>query len=462
MIPIPPVHPDANQSGRGANTGAVPDHRTGWAGLGLALALTSFAAAPDRQATGVSLISIDGAIGPATADYVSRVTKVAGSAGTECLIVQLDTPGGLLDSTKEIVQAFYASPVPVVVYVAPSGANAGSAGCFITLAADIAAMAPNTSIGAAHPVDLGGGAGNTATGEVMSKKLENFAVSYIEAIADKRHRNVEWARAAVRESASITAEKALELKVIDLVARDLPDLLAQLDGREAGGRVLRTAGAETIPVPMLARERVFHLLWRPELLFLLMLIAIYGIIGELSNPGTILPGVAGAIALILALYLASALPVNLAGLALIGLAVALFIADVFAPSHGVLTVGGVVAFLLGSLLLFDGAGRAFRLPLAMIVPGALLTAAFFLFVVGAGLRAQRLPVKAGRETLLGCTSTALTPIDAHGGRVFVEGEYWQATSATPISAGQAIEVVALRGLTLVVKPRNQGGPPCPA
>lgn len=375
--------------------------------------------------------------------------------------MRLDTPGGLLDSTKEIVLAIYASRVPVVVHVAPSGANAGSAGCFITLAADIAAMAPNTSIGAAHPVELGG-AGATPPSEVLSKKLENFAVSYIEAIADKRGRNADWARAAVRESASITAEKALALHVIDLLAVDDADLLRQLEGRTVAGRQLATRAATVEPIPMIAREKVFQALWRPELLFLLMLIAIYGIIGELSNPGAILPGVAGVIALILALYLASALPVNLAGVALLALAVALFIIDVFAPTHGVLTVGGVVSFLLGSLLLFDGAGRAFRLPLAMIVPGTVLTAAFFLFVVGAGLHAQRLPVKAGRETLVGRATTALTPIDARGGRVFVEGESWTATSATPISAGQPVEVVSLHGLTLVVKPRPEGGPPCQA
>lgn len=402
---------------------------------------------------GVSSISINGPIGPATAGYVNRATKVAEAGGAECLIIRLDTPGGLLDSTKEIVLSLYASRVPTVAYVAPSGANAGSAGCFITLAADVAAMAPNTSIGAAHPVELGGG-GTAPSSEVMTKKVENFAVSYIEAIADKRHRNVEWARAAVRESASITAEKALELHVIDLVAVDLPDLLRQLDGRRVGERTLRTAGADVSDVPMLARERVFQVLWRPELMFLLMLVAIYGIVGELSNPGAIFPGVAGAIALILALYMASILPVNIAGLAFIGLAIALFIADIFAPTHGVLTAGGIVSFLLGSLLLFEGAGRAFRLPLTMILPGTLLTAAFFLFVVGAGLRAQTLPVRAGRETMVGRATTAVTPIDPRGGKVFVEGEYWNATSDTLIPVGGPVEIVGVSGLTLVVKPRN--------
>ncbi len=401
----------------------------------------------------VSFIQIDGAIGPATAGYVARATKAAAAASSQCLVIQLDTPGGLLESTKEIVQAFYTSPVPVVVYVAPSGANAGSAGCIITLAADIAAMAPNTSIGAAHPVELGG-LGDKAPDDIMTKKLENFAASYIEAIADKRHRNADWAKAAVRESASITGEKALDLKVIDLIARDLPDLLRQLDRREAGGRVLRTAGAEVERLPMLARERVFQLLWRPELMFILMLIAIYGIIGELSNPGAILPGVAGAIALILALYMASVLPINIAGLALIGFAVALFVTDVFAPTHGVLTAGGIISFFLGSLLLFDGAGPAFHLPLAMIVPATVITALFFIFVLGAGLRAQKLPVRAGRETMLGKIVPALTPIGPEAGKVFVEGETWNARSETPVDSGRPVEIVRIHGLTLLVKPKT--------
>jgi membrane-bound serine protease (ClpP class) len=423
----------------------------------LALALCSAPLLSDAATARVSLISIDGAIGPATASYVSRAIREAAAADAQCLIVQLDTPGGLLDSTKLIVQSFYSSPVPIVVYVAPTGANAGSAGCFITLAADVAAMAPNTSIGAAHPVELGGlGSSEQKPDEIMTKKRENFATSYIEAIADKRHRNVEWAKAAVRDSASITAEKALDLKVIDLLARDVPDLLRQIDGRTAGTRTLHTAGVAVERVPMLPRERVFQLLWRPEIMFVLMLIAMYGIIGELSNPGAILPGVAGAIALVLALYMSAVLPVNIAGIALILLAIALFIADIFALTHGVLTAGAIISFFLGSLLLFEHAGPGFQLPLTMIVPATVITAAFFLFVVGAGLRAQRLPIRAGRETLLGRVSPALGAIDAAHGRIFVEGEYWNARSEAPIAEGSLVEVVAVRGLTLLVKPKSPG------
>jgi len=402
----------------------------------------------------VGRIRIDGPIGPATADYIDRAIGVSGERKDACIIIELDTPGGLLDSTKEIVQSFYGSKIPVVVYVAPSGANAGSAGCFITLAADVAAMAPNTSIGAAHPVSIGGGGGgDEKTDDVMKEKLENFASSYIEAIAEKRGRNVEWAKASVRESASITAEKALEINAIDLIAEDITDLLQQLDGREVGDKVLKTAGATVENIPMILRERVFQAIWRPEVMFILMLIAIYGIIGELSNPGAIIPGTVGAIALILVLYMSSILPVNVAGLALIGLAVALFILDVFTPTHGILTTGGIVAFFLGALMLFDRADPSFQLSLAYIIPGVLLTALFFLFVVGKGLRAQSLPVGAGRETMIGKTVPALMQINAVGGKVFIEGEIWNAVSDQPVEKGAPVEVIGMDGLTLKVKPK---------
>src|SRR5258705_5368983 len=217
------------------------------------------------HAADVGLIKVNGAIGPATASYIARGVVTAGEPSYACLIVQLDTPGGSLESTREIVQKLYASKVPTVVYVAPAGAWAGSAGCFITLAADVAAMAPNTSIGAAHPVSMGPG-GSEKTDDVMKQKLENFASSYIEAIAEKRGRNVEWAKSSVRESASTTAEKALKLKVIDLIAKDLPDLLRQLDGRVVNGKAMKTAGARVVEIPMAASERVFHVFWRPEVM----------------------------------------------------------------------------------------------------------------------------------------------------------------------------------------------------
>ena len=413
---------------------------------------TAAGAAAER----VSLIKVEGPIGPATAGFISRAIDQAAENQSQCLVIQLDTPGGLLDSTKTIVQKFLGSPVPTVVYVAPAGATATSAGCFITLAADLAVMAPATSIGAAHPVAIGGNpvGGEEKLDDTMKQKLENYAVSYIEIIAARRNRNVEWAKSSVKESASISAEKALQLKVIDLIAKDVPDLLAQLDGREVGGHKLRTKGAEIVEIGMSIREKVFQRLWRPEVMFILMLIAMYGIIGELSNPGAILPGVAGAIALILALYMAAILPVSLAGVTLIVLATGLFIADIYAPTHGVLTVGGIVSFFLGALMLFDRADPAFRLSLSIIISATVVTALFFIAIVGAGLRAQFLPVRAGRETMVGKVTPALARIDASGGKVFIEGEYWNAVSETIVEKGQPVEVVGFDGLTLKVKPKT--------
>jgi membrane-bound serine protease (ClpP class) len=421
----------------------------------LALWLTAVGACASEER--VCLIKINGAIGPATASYIARSVGQTESRNAQCLVIQLNTPGGLLDSTQLIVQKLLASPIPVVVYVAPTGATATSAGCFITLAASVAAMAPATTIGAAHPVMIGGGVPSgdgQKTDDTMKQKLENFSVSYIEAIAAKRNRNVEWAKSAVRESASIPADKALELKVIEMIAWDLSDLQRQLDGRVVDGKELKTASAEVVEIAMSASETIFQLLWRPEVMFVLMLIAIYGIIGELTTPGAILPGVAGAIALILVLYMAAILPINVTGLILIGLAFALFVFDAFAPTHGVLTVGGIVAFLIGSLMLFDRDDPLFRLSLAYIIPATIVTALFFVFVVAKGLRAQRLPIKAGKETMLGKTVAASTQIDSTGGKVFVEGEYWNAVSDTPVEQGQTVEVAAVLGLTLKVRPRT--------
>ncbi|EDY20032.1 protein of unknown function DUF107 [Chthoniobacter flavus Ellin428] len=397
----------------------------------------------------ITTIKVDGPIGPATANYIGRATRESGKQGAQCLVIQLDTPGGLLDSTKSIVQDLLASPVPTVVYVSPSGATAASAGCFITLAADVAAMAPTTTIGAAHPVELGS---TSQPDETMKTKLESYSMSYIESIAARRKRNVEWARSSVKESASITADQALEKKVVEIVAKDMNDLLTQLNGREINGHKLQTSGATVVEIGMTPSERIFQRLWRPEVMFLLMLIAIYGLIGEVSNPGVILPGVLGAVALILALYMSAILPVNAAGVAFIGLAVVLFLIDVYAPTHGVLTGGGIVAFLLGSLLLFDHAGPYFRLSLGYILPATIVTALFFIFVVGQGLRAQRLPIQVGTETMIGQTVPALTRIDEGSGKVFIEGEYWNAVSDQPIDAGALVEVAAVQGLTLRVKP----------
>ena len=379
------------------------------------------------SAADVSLINVRGAIGPATASYIARAIDLAGERGDACLVIQLDTPGGLLDSTKDIVGKLYESRVPTVVYVAPAPARAASAGAFITMAADIAAMAPHTRIGAAHPVSISMGGEAEKVDDVMKKKQENDTSSFAESIAEKRHRNVEWAKSAVVESASITAEKALELKVIDLIAGSLPDLLERIDGREVNSHALHTARAKVLEIPMTIRESFLH---------------------------TVLRGVAGAIALILVLCMSAILPINTAGLALVGLAIGLFIADVFAPTHGVLTFGGILSFFLGSLMLFNRGDASFRLSLVYIIPATLVTAAFFTFVVTKGLRAQFLPVRSGKETMLGKTAPALARIDGASGKVFVEGEYWNAISDVPIEPGQAVVITAIDGLTLKVKPKQ--------
>jgi membrane-bound serine protease (ClpP class) len=414
----------------------------------LALALAPVAAA--QTAPKVCLVHVQGAIGPATASYIARALGEAAGQHAQCLVIQLDTPGGLLDATKEIIQSFLRSPVPTVVYVAPEGAWAGSAGCFITLAADVAAMAPTTSIGAAHPVQVGGT--GEKMDETMKQKLENFTASYIEAIAARRHRNAQWARSSVRESASITAEQALEQHVVDYVAKDLPDLLRQMDGRAVGEGRLHTAGAAVVDLPMTVRERVFQGIAHPQVMLVLMLVVMYGVIGELTSPGAILPGVAGVLALVLLLYLGSVLPMNAAGLALVAVAIGLFVIDLFAPTHGILTAGGVVAFFLGVFMLFDRSEPFMRLSLAWVVPATVVTALFFTFVIGAGIRAQRQPPRTGAGALLGRTAVALEPFGPAGGRVFVEGEYWRAVSPEPVAPGQRVRIVARDGLTLEVLP----------
>ena len=406
------------------------------------------------NAAQIGLIKINGAIGPATASYITRAVDIAAEQKDECLIIQLDTPGGLVDSASQIVEKFYASKVPTVVYVSPAPARAGSAGVFITMAADVAVMAPHTRIGAAHPVELGAGGEVEKTDDVMKKKMENDTASFAKSIAEKRNRNVDWAKAAVLESASITAEDALDKNVIDFIAEDLPDLLKQLDGREINGKALHTAKAVVVEIPMNPFEHFSQLFLRPEVMFILMLMVIYGIMGELSSPGAILPGVVGAIALILVLYMSAILPVNVTGLVLIGLAVLLFLADVFSPTHGVLTAGGIVTFFLGAMMLFSQGGPGYGLSLRWIIPATLLTALFFIFVVSKGIGAQFQPACTGKDALLGKTVNAISRIDSTGGNVFIEGEIWKAVSATPVEVGQIVEITGIDGLTLKVKPKT--------
>lgn len=406
---------------------------------------------PDTGPPTVSVMRVEEPITPSTADYVTRGLAEASERGSTFLLIELDTPGGLLESTRHIVQAFFESDLPVVVYVAPDGARAASAGTFITMAADIAVMAPSTTIGAASPVSLGpGGAAQTDT--VMQKKAFSYAESFIEGIAERRGRNVEWAISAVRDGASVTEAEALDLGVIDFVARDREELLRQIDGRAVDGDTLRTADVVIDEIPKKLAERFLGFIIRPELMLILMLVAVYGIIGEVTNPGGIVPGVAGVIALILLLYASAAMPVNIAGYVLLGLAIVLFVSEAFTPTFGLLVVGGAVAFFLGAVMLFQDLPESMDLSWAWLVPATILTTAFFVVVVTAGLRAQFAASRTGVEAMVGVRAQVVDPVDPSGGRIFVNGEYWNAVSDGEIDAGELCEIDAIEGLTVKVRP----------
>lgn len=406
----------------------------------------------------VTVIRVDGAISPVITNYIRRGLSEAGERGSSLLVVELDTPGGLLESTKDIVQIFFESDLPIAVFVSPDGARAASAGTFITMAAHVAAMAPSTTIGAASPVSIAPGGAEADT--VMQKKIFAYSESFIESIADRRGRNAEWAISAVREGSSVTETRALELNVIDLLAQDREDLLRLLDGWVVEGDTLRTAGAVVTEVPPNLAERSLGLLMRPEVMLLLTLIAIYGIVGEVTNPGGIVPGVAGVIALILLLFASAAMPINVAGFALIALAVVLFVAEAFTPAFGLFLVGGAVSFFLGALMLFQHLPEPMNLSWSWLIPATLLTTLFFALIVTAGIKAQFRPVRTGTESLVGERAEVIERIQAQGGKVFLKGEYWNAIGREEIGEGEWCEVEGIDGLTLKVRPwKNPDAPP---
>lgn len=418
-------------------------------------AWTASAQAPDTPAPGsVVVASIDGAIGPATSNYFHRVVTEAAAASANCIILTMDTPGGLSEAMRDINKDILSSPVPVVVYVSPAGARAASAGALITLASHVAAMAPGTNIGAAHPVSVGGG----ETNETMEEKVTNDAAAYARGLATQRGRNVSWAERVVRESISSTAEEAADSNVIDLVAADLDALLDTLDGRSvetsAGEMTLNTKSAPVVHASPTARERFLGTISDPNIAYLLMLLGVFGIIFELQNPGAIFPGVIGVISLLIAAFALQMLPVNYAGVALIIIAVILFLLEVKVPSHGALTVGGVIAMLIGSIMLIDSPLPFMKVSLSVIIPSVIVTALFFLFAVGLGLRAQRRRVSTGTQGLTGETGVARS--DVHeSGSVFIHGEYWNAWSREPIRAGETVEVVAVDGMKIEVRPKGR-------
>lgn len=442
------------------------------AGLALLLANLVFGVPADlpggRQDTSaspasgspVAAIRVEGAIGPTITNYVTRGLAVARERGSPCLLIEMDTPGGLLESTKNIVQTFFDSEVPVVVYVSPDGARAASAGTFITMAAHVAAMAPSTTIGAASPVTMSpGGGGQTDT--VMQKKIFSYSESFIESIADRRGRNAEWAISAVKEGASVTNDEALELNVIDLVAANRDELLDALDGRVVDGDTLRTAGVAVHEIPMNLAERFLGLIMRPEVMLILLMVAIYGIIGEVTNPGGIVPGVAGVIALILLLYASAAMPINTAGYLLLALAIVLFVAEAFTPTFGLLLAGGAVAFFLGVLMLFQDLPESMELSWRWLLPATVLTSLFFLWIVTFGLKIQFAGSRTGPESMIGKRARVVETVTGAGGRVFVDGEYWNAVSEGEIDEGEACEIEEIEGLTMKVRPTGEAGEPAP-
>ncbi|MFQ5899636.1 MAG: nodulation protein NfeD [Candidatus Methylomirabilia bacterium] len=417
----------------------------------LTLTLIVFGPAPAWSASHVSLVEIEGVINPVTLRIISTAVDRATAEGAQLLIIQLDTPGGLERSMRSIAQKLLRAKVPVAVYVAPTGARAASAGVFITMAAHIAAMAPATNIGAAHPVAIGGGKMDKTT----AKKIENDAAAFARSIAAKWGRNADWAEKAVRESVSVTEKEAAKLKVIDLLAEDVSDLLAKLDGRtvktEAGAVTLKTRGARVEMVSIGWRDRFLNVITDPNIAYILMMLGMLGLFFELSNPGVILPGVIGGISLILAFFAFQSLPINYAGVLLILFGIVLLLAEIKVVSHGVLTIGGAIAMILGSMMLFDVPQIGLTVSWWVIVPTVAATTGIFALAIGAGVQAlYRKPTTGGAGMVgqVGVARSALTP----RGDVLVQGELWRAVAeGEPVAEGDQIAVVGVDGLTLRVK-----------
>ncbi len=421
----------------------------------------------------VLVLTLNGAIGPATADYVHRGIEQARAQGAQLLVLQMDTPGGLDTSMRAIIKDILASSVPVAAFVAPAGARAASAGTYILYASHIAAMAPATNLGAATPVQIGGaeekdkpvgnpdkkdaktaekdGAGGASS--AMTRKVVHDAAAYIRGLAQMRGRNAEWAERAVREAVSLSSAEALQQHVIDLVAADVPQLLERLDGRkvnvEGTERVLATAGVVATAFAPDWRTRFLSVITDPSMAYILILLGIYALVFEFSNPGMVLPGVVGAICVLVALYAFQMLPVNYAGLALILLGIGFMAGEAFFPAYGSLGIGGLTAFVIGSVILIDTDIPAFDIPYALIGGIAAASAAFLIFVFGAALKARRRPVVSGREELVGAGGEVLEDFDGEGW-ARVHSETWRVRAASPLRAGQRVRVAAIDGLTLDV------------
>ncbi len=422
-------------------------------------------------------LTIEDAIGPATDDYIKRALETATESNAEVVIIQMDTPGGLDTAMREIIKSIASSTVPVATYVAPTGARAASAGTYILYASHIAAMAPGTNLGAATPVKIGGisppmpgktekekqGEEDQTTEKpagdaneiAMQKKLINDAAAYIRGLAELRGRNQEWAEKAVREAASLPASEALKLNVIDILATSVADLIKQIDGREVSihgqTRTLNTTGLPLVKIDPDWRSRLLSVITNPNIAYILLLIGIYGLILEFSNPGAIVPGTVGAICLLLALYAFQLLPINYAGMGLILLGIVLMVAEALEPSFGVLGIGGVTSFVIGSIILMDTNAPGFGIDISVIITFAFISAVIFIVVVGMAVKARRRPVVSGLEEIIGGEATVVNDFD-HKGTVTIHSESWQAVSDTPLHKNQLVKVIDIKGLILQVEP----------
>lgn len=421
----------------------------------LLLAASVCATASEKKPV-FNMIGIDGIITAPTAKYIAKSIEEAGKEGAEGLIILLDTPGGMDTAMRDIAKSILNAPLPVIVFVYPPGARAASAGVIITAAAHVAAMAPGTNIGAAHPVAIGiGGSGMDKT---MSKKVENDAAAYVRSIAKSKGRSEEWVEKAVRKSESITAEEALKLNVIDFVAPDVEKLLSAIDQKEiklAGGKKkISTKNAVINNKKMGTRQGILAAISDPNISYILLLVGLAGLYFELSTPGAILPGVIGGISLLLAFFGLSTLPVNYTGILLIIFGVILFIAEIMVMSHGILSVGGVISLIMGSLLLFDTTDPALRISLQVLIPAVVVASAFFIVVIWLAMKAQLRKKYSGSEAMINAEAEAVTDI-AEEGEVFLKGEYWKAKSEKPIKKGAKVKILKLEGLCLSVEEINK-------
>ena len=403
------------------------------------------------QSSEIYIINVSDAIGPGVADFIKSGIQKANDDRAACAIIQLNTPGGLADSMRDIVMAILGSQVPIVVYVAPGGARAASAGVMITIAADIAAMAPGTNIGAAHPVGVGG----KKIDKTMSEKVVNDMVAHVKSVAEKRGRNTEWVERAVRESVSATETEALQENIIDIIAKDLDDLIRQINGRKVADKgVLVLNDVKRTVLEEGLRTKILKTISDPNIAYILLMIGLAGLYFELSHPGAIFPGVIGGISLVLAFFALQTLPVNYAGFLLIFLALVFFIMELKITSYGLLSIAGVVSFLLGSIMLFEGSSPDFRVSWRVILPTVGLVSGFFVVVAGIVFKAQVSKPQTGADGLAGKLGVAKSDIDPEG-KVLVHGELWRAVSVEPIARGTRVRVIGISGLELKVEAEKE-------